>query len=381
MFLLADAAAAPRTNPPVPYEPTLLFDISDEELIAPLGVVADVAVGGDGIVYILDQQSCNIRRISLSGGELPPIGRQGEGPGDIRNPRRLAVSSSGRCVVIQDLSSRAPCFAPDGSPSDAYDLSGVKGGFANVVWVRADIGPRQELWLSSINNSTPATSTAPPNPVGTVMRVRPDGSTVTLLSQDSQGDSVVKSPANMSYYMHGWDVGADGAIIYGDPSGKYNVIVGLPSEGTSQAIELPEWDGDEERFREIVSKGASNVRSNVLRVAGVQWLNDAHFMVRPAAEMAGAGLHDTIGTIEVFGRGGDSFGRYAVLCELDTSSDFFFVRDNILVVIRGIRAVARGAYSAVLPPDADPGPSEVEDVRIRAYDLFSDVLEPPRRRR
>ena len=349
--------------------------------MAPLGVVADVAVGGDGVVYILDQQNCNIRRISLSGRELPPIGRQGEGPGDISNPRRIAVSSSGRCVVIQDLSSRAPCFAPDGSPCDVYDLSSVKGGFANVVWIRADVGPQQELWLSSINNSTPVTSAAAPNPVGTVMRVRPDGTTVTFLSQESRDDNIVKSPADMSYYMHGWDVAADGTIIYGDPSGEYRVIVGPPSEGTSHAIELPEWDGDEDRYKEIVNRSAANVRGNILRVAGVQWLNDEYFIVRPTAEKPANKLHNSIGTLEVFGRDGDSFGRYTVQCELDMSNDFFFVRDNVLVVVRGIRAVARAAYSAVLPPDADPGASEVEEVRVRAYDLFSDVLRQPERRR
>jgi hypothetical protein len=353
----------------------LLFDISDDALMAPLGVVADVALGTDGTVYILDQQNCNIRRISSTGQELSPFGRPGEGPGDIRSPRRIAVSSAGRCVVIEDLSSRAPCFAPDGSACDSYDLSGVSGGFANVVWMRADMGPHQELLLSSVNNATPPTSTAPPRPVGTVMRVLPDGTTSTLLSQEPHRDKVVKSPTDMSYYMHGWDIDADGTMIYGDPEGKYRVIVGHPSDGVSQAIELPEWEGDEERYREILDKSPASVRGSILRVAEVQWLNDQYFLVRPTAELPDARSRNTIGTLEVFRRDGDSLGRYSVYCALDTNNDSFFIRGNVLIVVRGIRDVARSAYSAVITPHADPGAVQVNEVRVRAYELFPGILE------
>ncbi len=207
------------------------------------------------------------------------------------------------------------------------------------------------------------------------MRVLPDGTTATLLSQEPHRDNVVKSPTDMSYYMHGWDIGADGTIIYGDPDGKYRVIVGHSPDGVSQAIELPEWEGDEARYREIVNKSPASVRGSILRVAGVQWLNDQYFLVRPTAELPDVRGRNTIGTLEVFRRDGDSLGRYSVYCELDTNNDSFFIRGNVLIVVRGIRDVARAAYSAVITPHAEPGAAVVNEVRVRAYELFPDILE------
>lgn len=53
----------------------------------------------------------------------------------------------------------------------------------------------------------------------------------------------------------------------------------------------------------------------------------------------------------------------------------FFLRGSVLVVIRGAFSVARAAYRAEQESEVlgEPSATEVDEVRIRAYELFSDI--------
>ncbi|MDH4038678.1 MAG: hypothetical protein OEX18_12060 [Candidatus Krumholzibacteria bacterium] len=377
--LISGAAAVPKTVAPSIHKPVMLFDLSDEVMAGPLGVVADVAVG-DSVVYVLDQQNCNVRRITLTGLELPALGREGEGPGDISGPSKLANASGGKCAVIQGISNRAPCFTPAGNLCDPYDISSLRRGYASVIWVRAEFGRADELILSGLGSRREVSdSFAQYEPVSFVTRLRADGSATELFSENPGGfeTGAVRTSSGASFAVYGWDIAEDGTIIYADPSGEYRVFIGHPVDGVSQSIDLPEWNGDEDRYLSFVERAhIQSPNSTVLRVASVHWLGRGCFMVRPSAELSGVPAENGIGTFEVFRRNGDSLGRYTVYCDLDSANDTFFVRGNVLVVIRGAKSVARAAYPEVLGPGKNrKTPSlEVDEVRIRAYDLFSEVM-------
>jgi hypothetical protein len=371
-LLFTNAVAVQQSAPSGPCEPALVFDISDEELLQPLGVVVDVAIGRDGIIYILDQQSFNVRRISPDGEELPALGRYGEGPGDLFNPSRLAVAPDGQCVVVQNMSTRAPCLAPDGKSCGFWDLSGAKKGFSNVVWTRAEFSPDGCLWLSGVNSRIAAN----PVPVGTVFRIGPGGTTELLMAQDADDEAaeVVRSPANMAFYANGWDLNDEGTLIYSHPNGSYGVILAQPQQEKT-VVDLKESQGDEEKFSRTLETVPADQRNSILRVAAVQWLTPTLFIVKPAAEMSSERVNGSIGTWEVFEMDGNTRGRYVIHCDVKHSEDSYYLRRGMLLVLKGSRSVARAAYAAVRPELKNSESEEfIEEIRIVAYRLFPELI-------
>ncbi len=95
-FSPADAAPVPHTiddnGPAEGVQPLTLRELwrvggEDEDLI--LGRVSDLEMHPDGSVYILDHQLCHVVVISTDGEHLRNISREGDGPGEMRQPMGL----------------------------------------------------------------------------------------------------------------------------------------------------------------------------------------------------------------------------------------------------------------------------------------------------
>ncbi len=78
------------------------------------GMIEDVAVGDDGRIYLLDSRFNEVRVITRQGEVLQIFGRPGQGPGEFRGPRSLAVDASGR-VYVGDISRQIHVFEPEPS--------------------------------------------------------------------------------------------------------------------------------------------------------------------------------------------------------------------------------------------------------------------------
>jgi hypothetical protein len=349
----------------------------------PLGVVQDVAVGSSGVVYFLDTTSRNIRRITLSGELLSPMGRPGTGPGDLSQPLRMAVLSDDRCVVIEDFSKHATCFTADGDACEPWDISSILRGYASTIFLRAAAGPHGELIIAAVSNKRrAATPDASLEELGTsawVQRLRPgkdDPEKLFATVAEASDSNVVSIPADRrTYVIHCWDINAAGEILYADPSGEYRVYIGHPADGAVKEVEPPEMAGDDGKVRELVKMIGGGLRADdVPRIAKLHWLDNTFFAVTPAAELKPPARGD-VGTVEVFRRDGSSYGRYTIQCEYDPDNDEVFTRGDILVVVRGGKSVARAAFHDFLPPpeEGSSPPAEVYEIRVQAYRLFSSL--------
>lgn len=96
-----DVSAAPAD--------TLTFDLvigrAEGEEWEMFGRIADVAVGGDGAVYVLDSQAPAVRIYDRQGTYRASIGRRGDGPGELGRPNGILVSPQGT-LWIRDLGTR-----------------------------------------------------------------------------------------------------------------------------------------------------------------------------------------------------------------------------------------------------------------------------------
>lgn len=104
----------------------------DEEIF---GLVESVLQDEEGRVYLLDQQLMEIRVFDAQGRYLRSIGREGEGPGEFRNPRGMFFLPDGRIGVIQMMPGRIAVLDREGEGYEDFPLPGG-GGFSMVEAVR-----------------------------------------------------------------------------------------------------------------------------------------------------------------------------------------------------------------------------------------------------
>ena len=81
---------------------TLEIGVEDGPESYLFGLIADIAVGSDGIVAVLDSQVPIVRLYDPSGVFLRNIGREGDGPGEYRNPVSVLLAEGGRVLVCQN---------------------------------------------------------------------------------------------------------------------------------------------------------------------------------------------------------------------------------------------------------------------------------------
>ncbi len=103
---------------------------SDDEFF---GVITQVASDADGNVYLLDQQLNEVKVFSSEGDFLRTLGREGEGPGEFRQPQDMFFLDDGTLVVLQLAPGRLVLLNPDGEPAGEIPIPTIDGGTPALV--------------------------------------------------------------------------------------------------------------------------------------------------------------------------------------------------------------------------------------------------------
>lgn len=137
--LAAGAAAADTLTLPAeaPSERTVALQEvwrlgGDDENDPLMGLVAAGAVDDQGDVYLVDRQLAHVLVIGPDGGLKATLGREGEGPGELRSPHGVFVTADG-IGVVQGFPGKVIYLAADGTPAgEAVISDGAEGGFRFV---------------------------------------------------------------------------------------------------------------------------------------------------------------------------------------------------------------------------------------------------------
>ncbi len=103
---------------------------NDDEFFA---MIIDIVVGDDNNVYLLDQQMHEVVVFTMQGEFVRRIGRDGEGPGEFRNPLALFKLPDGNVGVLQPAPARVVMLTPDGIPAGDFPLPEKDGSHGFVV--------------------------------------------------------------------------------------------------------------------------------------------------------------------------------------------------------------------------------------------------------
>lgn len=101
----------------------------DEEVL--LGVITFAARDANGLVYLVDRQLSQVLVIGQDGELVTTLGREGDGPGELRQPHAMVLLDEGGVGVIQGFPGRIIGLHADGTPAGNTTLGGDpgEGGF------------------------------------------------------------------------------------------------------------------------------------------------------------------------------------------------------------------------------------------------------------
>jgi len=222
----------------IPPDPNL-----DPPLAAPLAIASDEE---DGRLLILELQPPELRSYSLATGELLQVmGREGDGPGEYRNPIDLAVNRNGLAAVLS-ASGRVTFWRRDGTlagtveagPGLATDIMAAR---ADTFYVKSDLFP--------------------PDDVSEFRLVAPDTAFADARYRDVDVVPVVEPGLEFRNHAHAVGATQDGDLLL-SPWGPRYLILRIGTGGkTRQRIERSEVAplvrsaSEIEAIRERVRKG------------------------------------------------------------------------------------------------------------------------------
>jgi hypothetical protein len=95
----------------------------DEDVI--FGRIVDVKRGPQGNTYVLDNQLCQVMVFSPEGEHLRDLSREGDGPGELRQPVQLSFLSDDILGIGMGFPGKVITLKLDGTPDESYYPIGV----------------------------------------------------------------------------------------------------------------------------------------------------------------------------------------------------------------------------------------------------------------
>jgi hypothetical protein len=95
----------------------------DDEVF--FGVIAQVLTDDRGHIYVMDSQLSEVHVFSATGEHLRILSREGEGPGEIRQPSDMFFLPDGTLAMVQSFPGKIIKIDLEGNPAGSMQLSGT----------------------------------------------------------------------------------------------------------------------------------------------------------------------------------------------------------------------------------------------------------------
>ncbi|MCB1183131.1 hypothetical protein KDM41_06845 [bacterium] len=99
------------------------------------GMISQVRVGDDGLIYLLDTRLSEVPVYSREGDRVATLSREGDGPGETRIPSNLLFMPDGTLGIVQVFPGKIIKIGTDGTPAGTFQPGGgdpTKGGFLQM---------------------------------------------------------------------------------------------------------------------------------------------------------------------------------------------------------------------------------------------------------
>ncbi|MEZ4386307.1 MAG: hypothetical protein R3D98_01770 [Candidatus Krumholzibacteriia bacterium] len=362
--LLAGACLA---SPPVvtsTHDPALPVEIlparelwrlsdDDDEI---LGQIGDVTTDAEGNALLLDLSFNTVRIVDADGRSVGTVGREGDGPGEFRNPDQVLALPDGRIGVTQIIPGKIITLHRDGTPGEPV---AVPGGGSMVLLSDATCAAGAIQICANL-------LTRGDGGVGNLTRLQSvdlRGEPIAVLKESSQdteerGGAVAVRRGDADFDHH-WAADADGRVYVAPYDDEYLIEV-LAADGAPERVITVDYER-QKRTREEIA--AIEEERDGIQAHGVQvqlppidpYLRDVDQLYpRPDGTLwvvSSRATRDrpdgTVGAFDVFDASGRFVRRVAIAADFDPRYDEFVLEgDRLYVLKEALSAPASSPTSA-----------------------------------
>lgn len=312
------------------------------------GEVRDLLLDAEGRIYVLESQAQEIRVFGPDGEWLHTIGRQGEGPGELKNAVAIGWGPDGILRVVDYGNGRISDFRPDGTLLTSHRQ---QGGFVMYPW------PGEFGIDGRLINVSPAIRdgefeavlvcyTPDMEPADTLIIPRYEGD-AEFFELASEGGGGIRASVPFGAGLS-WDLDPRGYFWVAPNTATYEVSQVSLSGDTLLTIRRPsephpitsaEVDSAATTMKWFTDQGGkvdrSQFPSTKPALTRVFAPGDGHVYVVPVTDEFGSGYLSTSDVLDVFGPDGRYLGRLDLPGGMATSNpEPVFRGDHVLAVVR-----------------------------------------------
>ena len=381
----AAAAAVPHiTNDAAPRESHVVMELrelwqrghDDDDLI--FGSISSVQTGPDGGIYVLDQQLSQVCVFDDNGELLRILSREGEGPGETRQPEHMVFFPDGSLGLVQYINGRIVRIGLDGTPLAMLMPPGSRkqgGGIAAIRRARSRAG------VFVINGASVTPTEDGMLRTQYLVRCNEEGepqfeylslATSSQLMRDGWIERDNYFPSHER-----WDIDARGRVLAAAERNAYRINVYGPDGQVAFTFgrEGRAWRRTSAQKQEIrdslvVLRDGQRMEVNVDVEDDDPMILELH--ARPDGEvwvLPSRGRHEQdagiMQTYDVFDEGGAFLRQVAVACAGDPEEDrLFFLDGNRIALVRGAVQARRNTFGGSRGEEPEIA---IHDLKIFAY--------------
>lgn len=184
-----------------------------------LGLITDVKIDSEGNAYLLDSHMSCIHVLAPDGRLLRTIGREGDGPGELRNARQLALLPDGKVAVMEMLPGNIVVMEKDGTPAPGIQPEGFGAGMSHFQGLAAD---SRGLVLSGMATAISETGATIHR---TLASYDPSGTQLAILvsEEETQTGGAIRLGRTDNDFVRYWTLCADGRVAVYGPEHDYRL--------------------------------------------------------------------------------------------------------------------------------------------------------------
>jgi len=346
--------------PPATIKAKELWRIGDEddesgELI---GYISDIKRDEAGNYYLLDTSLSVLKVYSPTGEFIRDLGREGEGPGEFRQPDNFVFLNSGKIAVSQLMPGRLITIDTEGIPTGNIELAEGGMGMQLLHKLAGSNGHAvASVMIPTIANGRVSTTQR-------MFSVDSEGNTVATFyddTDDQSGDShgggisIRVDPTGSDVSRH-WTVGNDGQVYLAKKYNSYEIEVFAPDgklrhviQRDYKSVKLPD-EAIESRRQQMADAAASMGDANLVQDINPMDRDIAMLYARPGGELwvetsasRRASREGGIRDFDVFDNDGRFQRRLSIDIDYDAGRDNFIIDGNRLYVLKEAQNTPRSS--------------------------------------
>lgn len=340
------------------FEPPVRWQVTDgdEDSGEFLGEIKDVAMDAEGNTYLLDASFNTVRVYGPDGVSRGTLGREGDGPGEFRNPENCIVLSDGRLGVVQLMPGQLTTILPDGDPGEPIRPPSDNGGMMNLLMGAQPGNDAVYTCSSTMRMSDDGITT-----ISQLLRLSLDGEVLSVIKSkenkmESSGGVVAMRAGGDDEFTGHWAAAPDGRIYVAprydayqmeilNTDGELEQIIDVEYEHVERSAEEIERQQTDMQFAtshgEIEMPPVNPMRRDIARMYprpdGTLWVASSS---TPLNRPDGA-----VGCFDVFDRKGQLTGRVAIAVDYDRDYDVYHIVGDYLFVCKEVLAAPESSPS------------------------------------